>query len=85
MRVTSVFFVAALALCAAIMLATSPASTGTEYQTHLVPDAAGTNPGFSANGSSIKIDDMLVLEGKIEEEVDGAGFGRDDGRRALAG
>ncbi len=74
MRVTSAPFAAALAFCAVVTLATSPASAGTKYQTSLVPDVAGTNPGFSASGSSIKLDDKLMLKGKIKEVVDAAGL-----------
>lgn len=67
-------FGVALAFCAGIVLASSQAFAGTKYQTSLVPDVAGTNPGFSAKGSSIKVDDQLRLKGKIKNVVDAAGL-----------
>jgi hypothetical protein len=45
----------------------------TKYQTSLVPDVAGTTPGFSAKGSSIRINGHLVLKGKLKGVVDGSG------------
>ena len=50
-----------------------PASAGTKFQTSLVPNIAGAMPGFSANGSSIKINGHRSLKGKIKKVVDGAG------------
>jgi hypothetical protein len=60
--------------CAAIGIAAVPALAGTKYQTSLVPIAAGSMPGFSSSGSSIKLDDKLSLKGKIKNVVDGAGM-----------
>jgi hypothetical protein len=52
--------------------AVGPADAVSKYQTTLVPNLAGTNPGFSASGSSIKIQHAMVT-GKIKDVVDGAG------------
>lgn len=62
----------AIAVCTAA-LTVPPAHAGTKYQTSLVPLIAGSTPGFSAKGSSIKLDDKLRLKGKIKKVVDGAG------------
>jgi len=50
---------------------TAPAHGGTKYQTSLVPNVAGTSPGFAGAGSSIKIDGHRMLKGKIKKVVDG--------------
>ena len=50
-----------------------PAYAGSKYQTTLVPNVAGANPGLAAAGSSIKIDGHLALKGKVKKVVDGAG------------
>ena len=63
----------ALVVASAIGMATAPAYAGTKYQTNLVPSAAGSTPGFQSNGSSVKVDDKLVIKGKIKKVVDGAG------------
>lgn len=55
------------------LLAAAPAIAGTKYQTSLVPNVAGSQPGFSQNGSSVKIDDHRRLKGKIKKVVDGTG------------
>ena len=60
--------------CAALGIATAPALAGTKYQTSLVPILAGSTPGFSSSGSSIKLDDKLSLKGKVKKIVDGAGM-----------
>lgn len=60
------------ALGAAFVIA-APAIAGTKFQTSLVPLVAGSHPGFSSNGSSIKLDDHLNLKGKIKKVVDGTG------------
>jgi len=52
---------------------TTPAHGGTKYQTSLVPNVAGTSPGFAGAGSSIKIDGHRMLKGKIKKVVDGLG------------
>jgi hypothetical protein len=49
---------------------TAPAHGGTKYQTSLVPNVAGTSPGFAGAGSSIKIDGHRMLKGKIKKVVD---------------
>ena len=47
---------------------------GTKYQTTLVPNVSGTTPGFSAKGSSLKLDGSRhTLSGKIKNVVDGTG------------
>ena len=63
----------ALAAVAALPLVAAPVHAGTKYQTNLVPELAGSTPGFSANGSSIKIDDKLSIKGKIKGVVDALG------------
>jgi hypothetical protein len=60
------------ALVAALAIA-APAVAGTKFQTSLVPLVAGAHPGFSSNGSSIKLDDHLNLSGKVKKVVDGTG------------
>jgi hypothetical protein len=50
------------------------AHAGTKYQTNLVPVSAAGQPGFSASGSSIKIDrSPMTVSGKIKKVVDGTG------------
>ena len=61
-----------LAICAVLWGAVGPVHASSKYQTTLVPNLAGTNPGFSASGSSIKIQHGMVT-GKIKGVVDGAG------------
>ena len=61
-----------LAISAVLWGAVGPVHAGSKYQTTLVPNLAGTNPGFSASGSSIKIQHGMVT-GKIKGVVDGAG------------
>jgi hypothetical protein len=61
-----------LAICAVLWGAVGSAHAGSKYQTTLVPNLAGTNPGFSASGSSIKIQHAMVT-GKIKGVVDDAG------------
>jgi hypothetical protein len=61
------------AALATVFVAAGPVTAGTKYQTSLVPNVAGTMPGFSANGSSIKIDGHRMLKGKIKKVVDGTG------------
>ncbi len=63
----------ALAAVCAFALTATPSLAGTKFQTSIVPDVAGTLPGFSPSGSSIKLDDKLRLKGKIKKVVDGAG------------
>ncbi len=65
----------AVAIVPGILMAFAvrPASAGTKIQASLVPNVAGTMPGFSENGSSIKLDDHLSLKGKVKKVVDGAG------------
>ena len=58
---------------AAALAAVAPAHAGSKYQTTLVPTSTTALPGFSAKGSSIKIDGHLALKGKIKKVVDGAG------------
>ena len=61
-------------LCLAFLLLIPILSqAGTKYQASLSPESAGDTPGFSANGSSIKIDDLLRVKGKIKKVVDGDG------------
>jgi hypothetical protein len=50
-----------------------PASALSKYQTTLIPLQAGTKPGFSASGSSIKLDGHRKLLVKIKNVVDGTG------------
>jgi len=59
---------------AAMLSAAAPAHAGSKYQTTLVPTTSTSQPGFSANGSSIKINGMRALKGKIKKVVDGAGM-----------
>ena len=47
------------------------ALAGTKVQLSLTPDSAAADPGFSANGSSIRIDDLARVKGKIKGVVDG--------------
>ena len=64
-------------VCAAtvLCLAPPPAHAGTRYLTSLVPVVAGRLPGFSAAGSSVKVDgSRRVLRGKIKRVVDGNGM-----------
>jgi len=56
-----------------LFVAAGPVHAGTKYQTTLVPDVAGTNPGFSASGSSIKIMGNLSVKGKLKKVTDGTG------------
>jgi hypothetical protein len=56
-----------------VLVVAHPAAAGTKYQTSLVPNVAGTTPGFSQNGSSIKLDDRVRVKGKIKKVVDAAG------------
>jgi hypothetical protein len=58
---------------AAMLVMGGPVIAGTKYQTSLVPNVAGAQPGFSASGSSIKIDGHRSLKGKIKKVVDGTG------------
>ncbi len=55
-----------------LRLGTGPVHAGGKYQTTLVPNVAGTHPGFSATGSSIKMQNGRVT-GKIKGVVDGTG------------
>ena len=52
----------------------APVHAGSKYQTTLVPTTSTAQPGFSANGSSIKINGKRELKGKIKKVVDGAGM-----------
>jgi hypothetical protein len=63
----------ATALAAGVALSASSALAGTKYQTSLVPTVSGAMPGFSAKGSSIKIDGHRSVKGKLKKVVDGAG------------
>ena len=56
-----------------VAAAATAAHAGSKYQTTLVPTVAGATPGFSAKGSSIKLDGHRKLKGKIKKVVDGAG------------
>ncbi len=62
----------ALAISAAWLIAAAPGYAGTTYKANLVPVEAGTAPGFSANGSSIKLvsSNRLKLKGTIKKVVD---------------
>ena len=64
----------AIILPALMASGASPAHAGSKYQTTLVPTTATSQPGFSAKGSSIKIDGHRALKGKIKKVVDGAGM-----------
>ncbi len=57
---------------ALLLLPTGPVHASSKYQTTLVPNLTGTHPGFSASGSSIKIQNGKVT-GKIKGVVDGTG------------
>ena len=59
------------ALCVLALGLPSVAQAGTKYQSNLTPDTAASDPGFSAKGSSIKIDDLLRVKGKIKGVIDG--------------
>jgi hypothetical protein len=59
---------------AAMLAAASPAHAGSKYQTTLVPTTTASQPGFSAKGSSIKINGARALKGKIKKVVDGTGM-----------
>jgi hypothetical protein len=62
----------ALVSSAALLIAADPGHAATTYKANLVPLEAGTAPGFSANGSSVKIvgKNKLSLKGKIKNVVD---------------
>ena len=62
----------ALVSSAALLIAADPGYAATTYKANLVPVEAGTAPGFSANGSSVKIvsKNKLSLKGKIKNVVD---------------
>lgn len=62
-----------IALVAASLCCASAALAGTKYQTSLVPNVAGTVPGFASSGASIKLDDKLAVKGKLKTVVDGSG------------
>src|SRR5262249_17586332 len=63
----------AVVACTAVTLLPVRAQAVTKYQTSLVPDVAGLQPGFSAKGSSIQINGHLALKGKLKNAVDGTG------------
>jgi hypothetical protein len=62
----------ALVISAAWLIAADPGYAATTFKASLVPVEAGTTPGFSANGSSIKLvsKNRLSLKGKIKKVVD---------------
>jgi hypothetical protein len=60
----------ALGLGVGLSAVAVPVHAGSKYQTTLVPNQANTMPGFSASGSSIKIDGHRMLKGKIKNVVD---------------
>ena len=63
-----------LAIAVGFMGVSAPAHAGTKYQTNLVPVSATGQPGFSASGSSIKIErSPMTVSGKIKKVVDGTG------------
>jgi len=64
---------------AAALAAVAPAHAGSKYQTTLVPTSTTAVPGFSAKGSSIKLDGHLALKGKIKKVVNGSGLVTTDG------
>jgi len=68
----SVGFVA-LAFTIGLLALAPPAHAGSKYQTTLVPNVASSPPGFSAKGSSIKLDGHRKLKGKVKKVVDGTG------------
>jgi len=65
------------AMCATLVAAAlsiaSMAVAGTKFQTSLVPNVAGSQPGFASSGASIKLDDQLRVKGKVKTVVDAAG------------
>jgi hypothetical protein len=64
----------AVVACGGIGLLPIQANARTNYQTSLVPNVAGSTPGFSAKGSSLKISGShLALKGKIKNVVDDTG------------
>jgi len=65
--------VAPIALVAVGLFSVSTAVAGTKYQTSLVPNVAGTAPGFAFTGASVKLDDNLLVKGKIKTVVDAGG------------
>ncbi len=69
-RCASIF---AAVACMSIGLLPTQVHAATKYQTSLVPNVAGTMPGFSANGSSIQLNSHLALKGKIKGVVDSTG------------
>ncbi len=64
---------APIALVAFGVFFASTAVAGTKYQTSLVPNVAGTLPGFASSGASIKLDDKLAVKGKVKTVVDAVG------------
>ncbi len=73
MKANRIVNVLAVVACSAVILLPVRAHAVTKYQTSLVPDVAGTQPGFSAKGSSIQINGHLALKGKLKGAVDGTG------------
>lgn len=73
MKANRIVSILAVVACSAMTLLPVRAHAVTKYQTSLVPDIAGTKPGFSAKGSSIQINGHLALKGKLKGAVDGAG------------
>ncbi len=73
MKANRIVSVLAVVACSAMTLVPVRAHAVTKYQTSLVPDVAGTKPGFSAKGSSIQINGHLALKGKLKGAIDGTG------------
>ncbi len=72
MRVNGRSTIVALLGCAVIALAAAPAHGNSKAEVSLVPVVKGSKPGFSADGSSLRID-ARHLKGKIKKVVDAQG------------
>lgn len=67
--------VGSLLAAAAVLGLVVPAQAGSKAQMTLVPTVAGTTPGFSARGSSVKVDGTRhVVSGKLKNVVDAGGL-----------
>jgi len=74
MNTSKVTWLCGLAIAMGLTGMSASAHAGTKYQTNLVPVLAAGQPGFSASGSSIKIDrSPMTVSGKIKKVVDGTG------------
>jgi hypothetical protein len=73
MRAKGTSTMLALLGCVVIGFAAAPAYGNSKAELSLVPAVKGSQPGFSADGSSIRLDGRQHLRGKIKKVVDSAG------------